>query len=329
MINFFSTGYLSRYLLLILFVVLLWTPSFIHPTAYSGISSYAFNIITNITNQNLFVQTAISFILTILTALILNKVAVDNGFSSMVSTLVAFMYIIITSVMAGESHNNPVIWINFILLFVLSNILKLPYANNTIPIVFNASFLLGIASLFYSQLIFLIVFIWLAIIIHRVVSWRNFTVTLIGVFLPYIFILTWFFFTNQLLEDSYVLFDSLQIDIAPVFLTNTIEIITSLIIVFLIVISAFGIVGTLHEKNINLRKNLIITLFYIAIAFIILLIFSKSIISTLLLSIPSVLIMGYWFSTIKKAKWYNFLLLIVIFLIILNQYIFLIIDAIK
>lgn len=329
MIKFFSTGYLSRYLLLVLFALILWIPSLLHPTAYSGISSYAFNIVSAITNQNLLIQTTISFVLTILTALILNKIAVDNGFISMVGTLVAFLYLLLTSVLIGESHNNPVIWINLILVFVLSNILRLSSANNTIPVAFNASFFLSIASLFYSQLVFLIVFIWLSIIIHRAVSWRNFAVTIIGISLPYIFLLTWFFFTNQLLENSYVLFDSLKIDIAPVFLSSIIEIAISAIIVFLITISAFGIAGTLHEKNINLRNNLIITLFYMAIAFGILLIFSKSSTSTLLLSIPSALILGYKLNTLKSPKWYNIALTVVVILIIVNQYTNLLLDVIK
>jgi hypothetical protein len=39
--------------------------------------------------------------------------------------------------------------------------------------------------------------------------------------------------------------------------------------------------------------------------------------------------MGYWFSNISKVKWYNFILTVVVFLIFINQYIFLILDVIK
>ena len=315
--------------MLVLLALVLWLPSMLFPHTYTGISSYAFSQLGLLANHNLYLQTIIAFFLTLFTALNLNKIAVDNGFNTKVSTLAAFLYILLTSVLSGESHNNPVIWINFILTFVLANLLKLPYAKNTIPVLFNASFYVGIASFFYPQLVFLVVFIWLSIIIHKVVTWRNLAVTFIGIILPYFFLLTWFFYTDQLLEDSFVLFDSLHIDIAPIFLTNPIEIILSIIFLILIFLSVSGIAGKLNEKSINLRRNLTITIFYLITAFLIITLFSKSIISTLLMSIPSALLIGHWLSGVKKEKWYNIALSLAVFLIILNQYIFLFWDVSK
>ncbi len=322
MIKFFSTGYLARYFQLLLLSVILWLPSLLYPIPYTGIPSFAYNQISSFFNENLFLLTLVSFILTLLTALILNKIAVENGLSSKISSLVAFLYIFLTSAIVGESHNNPVIWINFILVFALANILRLQYANNTIPVVFNASFLLGIASLFYSQLVFLIVFIWASIIIHRVVEWRNFVVTLIGVVLPYAFLLTWLFFIDNMLENSFLLFDSLKIDMDLLLLSNPIEIIVSVILFSLIIVSVFGIVGTLNEKNINLRRNLIVILFYFISSFLILFFFSKSIISTLLMSIPSALMLANWLIGIKRVRWFNIALFLVMLLVILNQFLF-------
>ncbi len=303
-------------------------PSILFPVYYSGISSYAFNQITLLTAQNIYIQTITSFIITLITAFLLNKFAIDNGLSGKISTLIALLYILLTSSLVGEFHNNPVIWINFILIFVLNNLMRLPYVTNKIPVVFNASFLLGIASLFYSPLVFFIATIWVSIIIHRVVTWRNFAVTLIGILLPYVFVLTWFFVSDNLLEDSYLLFNILKIDIAPVLITDPVEIIISVILLTIIIISAFGIAGRLTEKNINLRRNLMINLFYAVIAFLILLFFDKSLVSTLLLSIPAALIMGHWLSCIKKTFWYDLPFTLVTILIILNQYLYLLYTAI-
>ena len=120
MIRFFSTGYLSRYLLLILLGLIIWTPSLLFPTSYNGISSFAFDKISYITTQNIYIQTSISFVLTLVTAFILNQLAVNSGFNGKVSTLVALLYLLLSSALLGEFHNNPVIWINFILVFVQS-----------------------------------------------------------------------------------------------------------------------------------------------------------------------------------------------------------------
>lgn len=323
MIKFFSSGYLSRYLLLLLFGVVVWIPSFIFPSSYTGISSYAFNQIAYLTAHNNLLLTLFSFILTIISALLLNQFAINNGFSGKVSTLIAFLFLLLTSSLVGEFHNNPVIWINFILIFVLNSLMRLPYVNDAIPVIFNASFLLGVASLFYSPLVFLIVFIWLSIIIHRIVSWRNLAVSVVGIILPYFFLLTVFFSLDILLEESYVLFDSLQIDIMPILITDPVEIIISIVLLVITIVSALGIIGHLTEKNINLRRNLIITLFYAATVFTILLFFSKSITLTLLLIIPSALIMGHWLSYLRRTRWFNIALSIVTILIIVNQYLYL------
>lgn len=320
MIKFFSSGYFSRYVILLLLSIIIWLPSLLFPSEYTGIESYAYNHITNLIGNNLYLQTIKSFLLTLITAFAINQFALNNGFTNKISTLTALLYILLTSVILYESHNNPIIWANFILTFVLGNVLLLPNTKKPITVVFNASFLLGLASLFYSPLIILLIFIWAAIITHRIIIWRNFTVSIIGVSLPYVFLFTWFFYNNTILENSQALFSSFQINITPIFLSNYIEIIISVILFSIIALSMFGTLATLNEKNINLRRNLIVLLMYFISAFIIIIFSTKSLISTLLLSIPSALITAHWLSNIKKQRLFNIGLLLAIFLIILNQY---------
>lgn len=323
MIRFFSTGYLSRYLLLFILGLIFWAPSIIYPTYYTGVSSFAYNQILFLTTQNVYLQSVASLIVTLVTALLLNKCAIDNGFNGKISTLVAFIYILLTSSVVGEFHNNPVIWINFLLVFVLSNLMQLPYVKNTIPVIFNASFLIGIASLFYSPLVFLVLFIWASVFIHRIVTWRNLFVALIGIVLPYFLLLTLFFAMDILLEESYVLFDSFQIDTHFLFMKDPIEIAISVILLTITVLSAIGVANWIPEKNINLRRNLIITLFYLVIVFLILLVSEKSLVSALLLCLPSALLIGHWLGNIKRTRLYNIALSIVMILIIFNHYLYL------
>lgn len=323
MIRFFSNGYLSRYIMLIIIGLIFWIPSIVYPTFYTGVSSFAYNQILFLTAQNLYLQTFTSFIITLVTAFLLNKCAIDNGLSGKISTLIALIYVLLTSSLVGEFHNNPVIWINFLLVFVLSNLMRLPHVSNTIPVIFNAAFLIGVASLFYSQLVFLVLIIWVSVIIHRIVTWRNLVVTIIGIVLPYFLLLILFFAMNILLEESYVLFNSLQIDTKIVFMTDPVEIAISVILLTIIIISVIGVANRIPGKNINLRRNLIITFFYLAIVFLILLVSSKSLVSTILLSIPSALLIGHWLSSVKRTRWYDIALSLVMILIIFNQYLYL------
>lgn len=321
MIKYFTTGYISRYVLIVIIAFIIWIPSFLLPDNYTGVTSYAYNIILNLFGANTLVITIICFLLTIITGFFLNLNAINNGLVGKVSTLPFVLFVFVSSLVIGEYHNNPIIWINFIMIFVWANMMQLPNTKNSIPIVFNASFLVGVASLFFSQLVFLFVLIWMAIFIHRIVSWRNLMVTLIGVTLPYLFLLSWFYFSELLLEESYDLFNSLKFDFSLIYPVDPVSITTLIVVVVLTLISIFGVLGGLNENSINLRRNLLITVIYFVLGLIIIIVFSSSRNNLLLLTIPGVLIMSHWFSKLKNPKWYNVTMVFISILIIINQYI--------
>ena len=320
MIKYFNTGYVSRYVLVIIIAIIIWIPSLIIPENYSGVTSYAYGIILELLGNSTLAITLISLFLTLFTALLLNLYAINSGIVGKVSTLAFALFVIFSSTLTGEFHNNPAIWINFILVFVWMNLMQLPYKLNTIPIIFNASFLVGVASLFYSQLVFLFILIWMAIFIHRIVTWRNLVVTLIGVTIPYFFLLTWFYFTEMLLEESYVLFNSLKFDFFLLYPTDLLNITVLAIVVPFLIITVLGVIGRLNENSINRRRNLLITVVYFFIILLILIVFSKSLNNLLLLAIPSVLLISYWVSNQKYTKWYNITLSVLLLIIIVNQY---------
>ncbi len=323
MIKFFSTGYFSRYIVLLLLSLLLWMPSLLFPSSYTSIQSYAFDKIELLCNGSVFFQTLLAFFLTLITAFGINKIAIDNGFTNKVSTIVAFLYILLSSTFINEVHNNPIIWINFISIFIFGSIYRLSNTVNIIPAIFNASFFLGVASLFYPQTVFLIGFIWLAIFVNRLVTWQNLFIVIIGALLPYVFLITWFYFTDKMLEDSFVLFNSLRINISPIYLKSPIEIAIYILITISVLVSATGVVSSLNSKSINLRNNLSLTIYYMVIVFLILIIYSKSMVTLQLLSLPIAIIVGYWFVSLKKQKWYNIMLAVLLLLIFINQYLYL------
>lgn len=321
MIKYFNTGYISRYALVIFFGIIIWLPSFIIPESYSGVTSYAYNVISDLFGTNNFVLTIVSFLLTIATAFLLNSYAIRTGIIGKVSTIVFMLYVLLSSSLTPGFHNNPIIWINFILVFVWANLMQLPYSKNTIPIIFNASFLTGVASLFNSQLIFLLALIWMAVFIHRIVTWRNLLIPIIGVGLPYFFMLVWFYFRELLLEESYELFNPLKIDLSLVYPLDYLNIFIAVTLVILGIVTVFGTMGILSENSINTRRNLLITVVYFFTAVIILSVFTSSLVNMLLLTVPFVLILSYWFSHVRKPKWFNIILGVLMLLIFLNQYV--------
>ena len=320
MIRYFNTGYISRYLIIIFLAVILWIPAIIFPVIYSGIVSFGYNIIVNLFNNNHIFLTTFSLILTLFTAVLLNYFSIESGIIGKVSTLVMAVFIILSASQTGSFFNNPIIWVNIIMVFVWVNLMRLPDSDKKITVIFNASFLIGLASLFYSQLIFMFLLVVVAIFIHQVVSMRHLLVTIVGVITPYFFLLTLFFYTDTLLEESYNLFNALQISIQFPFPITILNLVVFFILAALIVLSSIGLMGRLNEKNINTRRNLLITVAYLILGFLIIFLFKSTTNFYLVLTVPSAILVSYWLSTVQNTIWYNRSLYLILLLVVINQY---------
>lgn len=321
MIKYFSTGYLNRYLVILLLIFVIWIPELIvqETNSCSG-SSSLFNISILFFNNMVWLKVA-NMILVLLSAFFLNRVAVIHNFVGKISTLTMLMFVLFMSVFQNQMQVNNIIIINFIIVFTFVALLDIPHNANPIPAVLNASFIIGVASLFYSPLIFLVLFVWNTVTIHRVVSWRTLVIPIIGVVLPYIFLFSWYFYSGVFTERFDILLQSLSWKFVFIFPEGIMEIGIVFIMMILITLSVVGISGHLSEKNINLRRNLLLVINYFFILVAIVVVYADSISYTLLLGLPVSLICGSWFSGVKNDKWYNIGLVIVVVLIVVNSFI--------
>jgi hypothetical protein len=73
------------------------------------------------------------------------------------------------------------------------------------PEIFNAGLFIGIGSLLYLNLIILLpAFLIGIIILYRDVKWREFVILFLGVAVPFIFALSYAFYTDRFLETLYI-----------------------------------------------------------------------------------------------------------------------------
>jgi Family of unknown function (DUF6427) len=80
----------------------------------------------------------------------------------------------------------------------LNKILTSFRKNNAFSNAFDAGLLLSIASLFYFPSILLFPLIGIGLIIFRTFNWREWIISAIGICVPYVFILSYYFWNNQL-----------------------------------------------------------------------------------------------------------------------------------
>lgn len=275
----------------------------------------------NLFGNNYLVNLIGSLVLVILIGILVNQLIIINEFSGKTTMLGMFYFVILSTSMASYVVMSPFLWVSFFLMLMLNELFKLPKGERSIPLVFNASLYLGIASLFYYPSLVLIVVIWVSLIIFRTSSWREYVIVIIGAFLPLFFAFTWYYFNdNQELFFSTIT-SAFQFDfrIMPI---PILELIIVILLLGLILPSIVKLAGGIMEKSIVLRQKLTVTIWLFVISFLIIFFFEKHTSNGLLLSVPSTIILtNISFGLSRKSfKWFDLYVSLIFILIFINHY---------
>lgn len=322
MLRYFNSGYFSRTLILVFIAAILWLPAFLFPAESLVPQNPAplYQLFLFLTGSNIYLHLSIAFLLSIASALLLNQIATQFGFNEKISQLATLVYIVFSGAMVSYTAMSPVVVVNFLMLLILLSLFKVSEAKETIPLAFNASFILGIAALFSLPVMLFILLLWIALIIFRVNEWRSFVVSFIGLLLPFVFTFTWYFWNDQTPEAYSLLLASLVFHMPDVANYPIGDWGIAIILLFFILISVVKTSNSLMEKNINIRQILLVTIYHLAIAFAIILFFSGNSTDSLLLMIPASLLVASLFSEARNSKWFERALRLLLLLALINQY---------
>ncbi len=322
MISYFNSAYPVRYLVALLLAFILWLPSLTFST-YVPVQESLFSHLELAgfirTYSRFFVWG--SFVLTYISAVAINQILRANDLVNINNTRGLALFIVFASAIPLFTSVNVITFANLFLILVIQGILRLSQVENPVNVIFNTSFFAGIASLFFSPLLFLVMIIWMALIMNRHVDIRNFIISLAGLLLPYLFLFTWFFWNGTLTEHWHETIRQL----AEVGLSNTmgnlgvfdmIALILSLLILIFAVLKAIGRFG---EVSIYARRNILITLYYLMLTFLITLFYSETVLPLLILVPPAAMLVAAT-AYAKKNKWWNILFTLYVLLILINQY---------
>jgi len=326
MLSFFKKAYFLNYLTAFIIIIICWLPAFFIPQDSISLEVLQYDSILKSGFNNVYLLNSFGLFVTLISALILNYLSTENGFTGKLMTMGIFFFSILSVSLSPFAIMNPFILINFFLFFFIRNLYRLPNVENPIPLVFNASLMLGLSSLYFFKIIFLVLVVWVALIIHRLNSWRNYIASIIGIIVPYLFVITWYFWSDQL--NDFIL----KMEMMFIFRLNTDlslginDLIILVIIAGLIIIGVFKTITHLTEKNINLRRNLIISIYFLIIALIIVVIFGQGIKSLLITIIPASIILSNAFYDLRRYRFYNIFFSVLIVFIMINQFLKLFLD---
>jgi hypothetical protein len=195
----------SPYTAILLFIVTLGInmQSLLHaelPVATSGqvlygwiISGFAFML-----GKSAFAFGLVTVVMIYLQALLLNAVAMSNRLFGRNTYLVAYSYLLLCAANPAFSHFNPQVMVNWLLIFAIQEILRMQQLQHPNKTLFNIGFLLMMAALVQFSAVFLLVFLFTALIILRPFSMKEWAIALSGMLMPLYIIAVVLFLTDKL-----------------------------------------------------------------------------------------------------------------------------------
>jgi len=313
-IRFFKTSYFSRLLALILLILILWLPEI------TNFSSTVSSEQTNSLTLNPWIQQLLSIVLFFLTALLINRVGTKHRLSNKSSYLTAFFFILVGSASGFLTQMSPFLLATFCFAFFYEKVFELQISTKIITTSFDAGLFLGVTSLFFPPAILLVLFAWFALLVYQADQWRTYVTVTLGALLPWIFVFFGYFWFNKLpeIQPDFLQYFHLRKLLNP--FTDNQDLAMFLLVMLTTLGGALFLLGRLSSFNISLRQQVSVSLWGLLFSLLIVFLFAVPIQALMFAALPASLVIGTFFSRLKRLKWANLFVLLWILFIFVNHF---------
>jgi len=143
---------------------------------------------------NLFFATVI----TLVQALIFNRIVNNHGLLAKPSYLPALLYITGTSLFLQFLVLSPALICNFLIIVIIDKFLKLSKTASAMSIMFDVGMLIAIGTLIYFPFILLLIMLWLSLLMYRPFNWREWISGIIGFLTIFMFVGVFYYWNNSI-----------------------------------------------------------------------------------------------------------------------------------
>ncbi|MBL4594085.1 MAG: hypothetical protein JKX68_09755 [Flavobacteriales bacterium] len=218
------------------------------------------------------------------------------------SHLTSLMFVLFNSCCLLLLNLNQVVIANTFVLIAFHQLLRMYNLKNNYAILFNASFLIALASLIYLPYIAYFFLLWLTLIYTATPKWRDFTISLIGLSIPLIYFITYKFVVNDLSEIN---FNNELITIFNVRWSEFTFFLKLFFIVFTVItlLSFMSLVSTLNRSGVRVKKMLVVVVGWMSVFGLTTLFMNQFdyLATFLIVSIPLAIVIANFFQNIKKT----------------------------
>ena len=327
LIGFFRKSFFFQYLLLIFLAGVLWAGAFVNPVLPDFDTNHylmpGYHLVIMLIGDNALISVVLAFLLVLIQAFFLNYILIRNDLVPKNTLIPAMVYVILMSHSRSLHQLHPVIISNLFLIIVLFNLFKVYTKEDAYTEIFNAGLLTAVGSFFYFPFLYFILFIWMTFIVYSLYKWRDWLIPFTGLITPYIFLLTYFFWSDELflVLDAYAGYYS-TVAFIPLYLQFTlIDWIIAGIIVLLFLWSFLRLIANIQERIISIRKQYG-TIFWLLVVCLLTYLGSGSYANSHLamIAMPVSIYFSYGFSNIKRKFWIELFFGILTLLILFNSF---------
>lgn len=250
---------LLNYFMYLIIGILFWLKSLWLPFSYKFFdgenSSILYYPVYKITANSPILQVILSLIIVFFVAVLIQQI---NSRFSLIKTRTKLPMVIFIIIIGGFTFMHTLHPVLFAAIFTLLGINSLlSIFNNSEPQldIFNAGLFIAIGTLFYFNLIVLLPAFLIAIsILRRERNWREFLIVIIGFIIPFLFALSYAFFTDQL-SEAFLNFQKNIITPVNHFKTNYPLQGFLGFMIFLTLIGSIKIMQQYDSRKVSTRKN--------------------------------------------------------------------------
>lgn len=304
----------------------MWVYGFFHPVVpLTEHSAPLYKLIITGIEDFPFLITLISFILIFCEALLINYIIQKNEIINSNSFLPALVYMVLMSLQPEMFSLHPIVITNLFLLFALHTLMQSYKKETSYGQAFDTGLFISLATLFYIPSIAFILLLWTGLIILRPFVWREWIISFMGLILPWVFLISYYFWNDKLDMLEY---DALYYTlVTPQKSFNVIrfsyqEYLQMGILILAFIFSSGRLLTDLNKGTVRTRSNLFLMLYFFVLAFIsVFLAPAYSIAYLSLLSVPFTVFFSSFLLFVKKQWVGELIFLLLIISVFLNQFI--------
>jgi len=229
------------------------------------------------------------------------------------------IYILVVLNILNTIEISAIIFANILFLAAWLNVKKAAGKEHAIANYYNASILIGIASLFYPNYIFLVVILWFNLLIIRKGGIRELIFSILGVLTVWYFVFSYYYLSDKEIIPITQLFH-FEFSFHDFINLKPSQIITRIYISIIFIFAVLHILKYFISLKIDIRNNLKLLFILFVVGLVLVVSTNASLEIVHLTAIPVSLFISYFLVSIKKAFISNILLAGLLLLTIFNLY---------